>query len=55
MAQGEGGDGGPGGEPPAAADGDNPGHAGGPAGRGHDSGKERPGRLGGYVTQRALG
>lgn len=50
MFQGEGCDGGSGGEPPAAADGDNSGDAGGPAGGRHCSGEEDRGRLGRYVN-----
>lgn len=50
VPQGEGSDGRSGGEPPAAADGDNSGDAGGPAGGGHESRKESPGRLGRYPT-----
>lgn len=50
MLQGEGSDGGSGGESPAAADGDNPGDAGGPADGGHGSRKESPGRLGRYLN-----
>lgn len=51
VLQGEGGDGGPGGESPAAADGDNSGDAGGPAGGEHGAREEGPGGgLGRYMN-----
>lgn len=49
VFQAEGRDGRPGGEPPAAADGDHAGDAGGSAGGEAGSGEEEPGRLGRYT------
>lgn len=46
VLQGEGRDGGPGGESPAAADGDNSGDAGGPADGGDGTTEEAPRQLG---------
>lgn len=50
VLQGEGGDGGSGGESPAAADGDHSGDAGGPARGQHGCREEDPGRLGRYMN-----
>lgn len=54
VFQAEGRVGGSGGESPAAADGDNSGDAGGPAGRRRDSREEEPGRLGRYTSTATL-
>lgn len=54
VLQGEGRDGGPGGEPPPAADGDHSGDAGGQAGGGHGTREQEPGRLGRYTEPRSF-
>lgn len=54
VFQAEGRVGGSGGESPAAADRDNSGDAGGPAGRRRDSREEEPGRLGRYTSTATL-